>query len=247
MTSLLLRCPGSRLGFLTVSLFFLLMGSGGVRPVEAAEFVVADEVITLDAKSSGFHFWYDTKKGPTNWESPDDFYKGQFHCRFEVLEQPSHTPCYLSFCIWGKAKPGQPSVNHTETASPLSDALRRPGSVATFSSSPSTWWNHENGGVDFSNRDSFWRWGIPMWASKQPIIPLAPRGWSDDPRSRQFWDQRQKWLPLKVHVTVVAVSKGSSFSGWDRYAKPALNRRRAAETSPPRRGASAVGRASNSE
>lgn len=178
---------------------------------KAGEFAVINEDVTFTNGSSGFTFWYDTNKGPTNWVSPDNYYDGQFHCRFEVLSQPTVNPSHLSFCIWGKpATPGK----SPETASTISAALTGPGSVATFTSVPSSWWK-QDGGVNFADRSSFLRWGIPHWG--RPGVLLAPKGYSKDPRSWEFWDERTNWLPLRVKATVVAVSKGSTFSGWETY------------------------------
>ena len=181
--------------------------------LHAGEFAVMNQEVTFTDASSGFFFCYDLDKGPTNWSAPDDYYNGQFHCRFEVLAQPTDAPSFLSFCIWGKPT----SINaHPETASPLSAALRGVGSVATFSSVPASWWK-QDGGVNFANRNSFYRWGIPHWGSNTPPILLAPQGYSTDPRSWAYWAQRTNWLPLKLKVTVVAVSQGSTFSGWAHY------------------------------
>jgi hypothetical protein len=190
---------------------------GCFHAVDGAEFALINDEITFTDTSSGFTFYYDTNKGPTNWVSPDNYYDGQFHCRFEVLAQPTSSPSYLSFCIWGK--PQTPGT-HPETASPLSVALRGAGSVATFSSAPSTWWK-QDGGVNFANRNSIHRWGIPHWGSNRPPILLAPKGYTRDQRSAGFWAQRTNWLPFRVKVSVVAVSQGVPFSGWQNYARGA--------------------------
>ena len=192
--------------------FSLLLGL--LSPLEllrAGEFAVINEEVTFTDSSSGFKFWYDINKGPTNWVSPDNYYAGQFYCRFEVLSQPTSTPSHLSFCIWGN--PVTPGT-HPETASPISAALTGAGSVVTFNSVPSTWWK-QDGGVSFASRTNFYRWGIPHWG--QPGVLLAPQGYSTDPRSWAYWDQRTNYLPFRVKATVVAVSQGSTFSGWDTY------------------------------
>lgn len=196
-------------------LLALLWGPFGSK---AGEFIVVNEVITMTEASNGFHFWYDVNKGPADWTSPDDYYNGRFYCRFEVVEKPSNETCYLSFCIWGDPEPGRPGAGHPESASQLSEPLQGPGSLAVFDSSPSSWWKHpQHGGVNFAKPGKFWRWGFPLWASKDPHVLLAPKGWSTDSRSQTFWEQRAKWFPLKVRATVVAVSKGARFSGWDKY------------------------------
>jgi hypothetical protein len=195
--------------------FFLLGLLSSFPLLNAGEFALINEEIAFTDSSSGFHFWNHPGQGPTNWVSPDNYYDGQIYCRFEVLAQPTASPSYLSFCIW--SKPEQPGTS-PETATPLSAALRGAGSVATFSSVPATWWR-QYGGVNFTNRNSIYRWGIPHWISSSPHIPLAPQGYSDDPRSGPFWAQRTNWLPFRVKVTVAAVSQGSLFSGWTNYVR----------------------------
>ncbi len=182
--------------------------------LKAAEFAVINEEITFTDASCGFKFWYDVNKGPTNWLSPDDYYNGQFYCRFEAISQPTTNASHLSFCIWGN--PVTPGT-HPETASTISTALTGAGSVVAFSSVPSTWWK-QDGGVSFANRTNFYRWGIPHWG--KPGILLAPEGYSSDPRSWAYWDQRTNYLPFRVKATVVAVSQGSTFSGWENYIGP---------------------------
>ena len=196
---------------IVLSLFLGLLSS--LEMLRAGEFAVINQDITFTDSSSGFCFWYNPSQGPTNWLSPDNYYNGQFYCRFEVLAQPTSTPSYLSFCIWGN--PTTPGTS-PETATPLSPVLGGAGSVTTFNSSPSTWWK-QDGGANFADRSSFYRWGIPHWGSNSPPILLAPQGYSTDPRSWAFWAARTNWLPFTVKVTVVAVSQGSTFSGWDTY------------------------------
>jgi len=185
----------------------------GTRSVDAAQFTMIDEVITIKSSNNGFYFWYDTKKGPANWTSPDDYYRGQIYCRFKVLEQPTNTPFSFSFCFWGKARPGQPSGNLTEHASYERAFLGGAGSEATFHSSPKSYWTHPNGSVDFTDENNFIRWGLPTWVENGKVL-LAPTGWSSDPKSPAYWAHKQDWFPMKVHVQVVAVSKGSTFTGF---------------------------------
>ncbi len=200
------------------NILLLLLLMAGPTGLHAGEFALVNEVVTITEGSSGCHFWDKIAKGPPNWVTPDSYDSGQIHCRFEVLDQPSAEPCYISFHIWGHPDPERPGTGHPETASPLSDALRGVGSVVVFDSSPASWRTHpEQGGVNFAARKSFWRWGIQVWASKDPRGLLAPEADSNEPQSKTFWDQRAKWLPLKLRVSIVAVSRGAVFSGWDNH------------------------------
>ncbi len=205
---------GSSQIFWLWGVLLLAICSSGARSADAGQFTVIDEVVTFTSSDNGFKFWFDPDEGPANWVSPDNYYRGQFYCRFEVVEQPTDSPFRLSFCIWGDPKPGQPSNKYTESASPTSAAFGGPGSVVYLTTSPTDWWNHPNGAVDFTNRDSFWRWGIPMWGPDSGNTLIAPKGWSDKAKSWEYWAERTKWLPLKVHVTVIAVSEGATFTGF---------------------------------
>ena len=195
--------------------FLTLLGLITLFPVssKAGEFVLVNEIVNMTESNSGFYFWYNMSNTPSNWMSPDNYYNGQFYFRYEIVDIPTNEVCYYSLDIWGDY---DGASYYTETASDISAPLSGVGSVSEYHSSPSTWYTN-NGGANFSDRTTFWRWGIVLWASKNPPILLAPRNWSDDPRSWDYWDQRQKWLPMKVRVTIVAVSQGSTFSGWDNY------------------------------
>ncbi len=183
----------------------------------SAEFLVMNQVVTFDNTSNGFFFEYNTNKGPSNWVSPDNFRDGQFYFRYEIVSQPGDKTNYISFDIWGDFN----GTTYSESAAPISDALNGPGSVSTFQSSPSTWFPHPvSGPVNFSNRGTFWRWGVVHWFSKSPNYVLAPLHYSNDPESWAAWANNYLWLPLQVKVTIVAVSQGSTFSGWNSYLAP---------------------------
>jgi hypothetical protein len=188
-------------------------------PSFAAEFAIMNEVITLTSSNNGFFFVYNTNRGPVNWVSPDNFRDGQVYFRYEVLSQPTNTTNHLSFDIWGDYN--STTKTYTESAAPISAALNGPGSVSIFNSQPSTWYPNQNtGSVNWTNRNTFWRWGICHWFSKSPNYLLAPKGWSNSPESWAAWVNNATWLPLQVRVTIVAVSQGSTFSGWSNYLTP---------------------------
>ncbi len=191
-----------------LSLLFAIWSSG-VQPADAAQFTLVDEVITMTSSNNGFYFWHDTLKGPSSWTSPDDFYNGQIYCRIEILEKATNTPFAFSFCFWGK--------DGTENASWELARLGGVGSVATFNSSPSSYWTPTKGGVDFSNENNFLRWGLPTWVELSPTskILLAPYPtYSSNPTSATYWAQRDNYFPLKARVQIEAVSLGSTFAGF---------------------------------
>jgi hypothetical protein len=182
-----------------------------------AEFALINQEITLTSSNNGFYFFMSPSKGPVDWYTPDNYYNGQIYFRYEVLSQPTNEVCYFSFDIWGDYN----GSTYTESAAPISGPLNGSGSVTIFNSSPSTWYQHPvTGPVNFHNRNSFWRWGICHWFSKSPNYLLAPIHWSDDPESWEAWSHNSTWLPVTIRVTVVAVSQGSAFSGWENYLSP---------------------------
>jgi hypothetical protein len=181
-----------------------------------AEFVIMNQNVTLTSASCGFYFVNDPSNGPVSWYSPDNYVNGQVYFRFEVVSQPTNTTSYFSFDIWGDHS----GSYYTESASSISGPLNGTGTSTTFNSSPATWWPNSNGSVNFSNRSTFWRWGICHWFSKSPNYLLAPLHWSDDPESWDAWAHNGDWLPITVNVIIVAVSQGSAFSGWENYLTP---------------------------
>jgi hypothetical protein len=184
-------------------------------PSFAGEFALLNTTITLTADDNGFKFFYDLNKGPVNWVSPDNYRDGTMYFRYEMISQPGDDASYFSFDIWGD----HDGSYYTESAAPLSAALNGAGSVSTFSATPSTFYARPGyGPVDFTDRTTFWRWGVCHWFSKNPNYLLAPYpSYSDDPQSQPAWETNYLWLPVTIKVTVVAVSQGSVFSGWDNY------------------------------
>ncbi len=182
----------------------------------SGEFAIMNQTITLTSTNNGFYFIYDTDKGPVNWVSPDNYRDGTVYFRFEMVSMPTTSPSYFSFDIWGDYD--ATAKTYSESAAPISPALTHNGAVVTFSSSPKNWYNHPvHGAVNWSNRNTFWRWGICHWFSKSPNYLLAPKNWSNSPESWDAWTHKEDWLPVTIKVIIVAVSEGSSFSGWSNY------------------------------
>ena len=82
----------------------------------------------------------------------------------------------------------------------------------------SSWWT-KNGGVNWGSRSSFDHHGLIAWTyAESSHVLLSPSGYTSNPLSHAAWAIRaQHWFPMQVRITVVAVSSGSSFSGWDNY------------------------------
>ena len=188
---------------------------------KGAEFVVINKIISYDI-NAGDAFWsfYMNGSMPSNWATPNDYYHGTFYTRYEILSVPTNVPCGIQFGIF------QWQGAHNDSCGELCETIRGPlagvGDVVTNSSSPATWWKAE-GGVDFSRMSYLQSMAIVLysWDTKWPVSKPGNGG---DPGGVS-WSQRFNWFPLTLRVTVVAVSAGSTFSGWDNYIpNPALQK-----------------------
>jgi hypothetical protein len=76
----------------------------------------------------------------------------------------------------------------------------------------SDWW-HKNGGanaIDISRPHHFKRMGLVFRTEAGCYV--TP--YNVDPNC---WDQRNSYIPMSIHLTIVAVSAGASFSGWENH------------------------------
>ncbi|MBN1597527.1 MAG: T9SS type A sorting domain-containing protein [Bacteroidales bacterium] len=207
----------------TNTLILFISGLLIFSTVKAAEVLLWDDVVTYTTDytvtPSGFIYTYDMSTTPSNMVSPYNYRDGQIYLRYEIISQPTnssggYTPIYFSWAVWADWAPPY----WTESASPISVSLSGPGSVAANNSSPNSWWT-KNGGVNWSNTSTFHHYGLIAWVSMQSTqVLLSPSGYSTNPLSHEAWAIRsQHWFPMQVRITVVAVSAGSTFLGWDNY------------------------------
>ena len=193
------------------SLFFSLIPRIG----QSAEFVILNDVITYPnaTDDNGFYFFYYNSSMPANWTTPNDYVNGEVWTRYEIISQATSTLLGLQFGIWQKLPPVTGTLYENMASVNL---LYGPGTVATDHSSPSTWWTY-NGGADFTKMDQVWHFGINPYK----MDPYQQQIRQENP---EVWAERfTYWFPMTVKVTVVAVSAGSTFSGWNTYlgVKPA--------------------------
>ena len=165
----------------------------------AAELLIYDEAFDFDENEHGFHYFQPPATAPADWLAPADYYNGTWQLRFEIFSQATDRTSNLQVCIWVD--------DGNETCSPHTP-VDGPGSVVTTSSSPSTWWTM-SGPVDFAHPELWDRLGMPLWNDE----PCVVSDWS----SSFCWDDRFDYFPMRIRLTVVAVSAGSTFSGWDSY------------------------------
>jgi hypothetical protein len=177
------------------------------------EFLIRDEIHTFSDNSpiavenNGWHFWYDTSRYPENWYSPVNFWNGKIYTRWEILEQPTNTPCSIQVVWWKSLNDVQEEL--WDIPQHLSGGR---GSVGQFSTVLSNY--HVQGlGIDLHDTRNLWRQGIALIddATGSPVTPPA-WGYGVEP-----WNSRASWFPLKLRLTIVAVAEGAAFSGWSSW------------------------------
>jgi hypothetical protein len=184
-------------------------------PVKSAEFVIMNRVISWDV-NSGDAFWTIPvdSRWPTNWIYPNDYYHGKIYTRYEVLSVATSEPFGMQFGIFQ----WQPNAANRDSCGEMCELVRPlqgAGDVAISSSSPSTWWT-SHGGVDFSRVVADFQSMSAIIYAADPNWPVSPPANGGDPAGLA-WSQRFNWFPVTIRVTVVAVSTGSTFSGWGNY------------------------------
>jgi hypothetical protein len=183
----------------------------GTASTGTPEFVILNEVFTYtdETVDNGFFFFHYNSSMPTNWLSPYDFYHGQVYTRYEIISQKTTEPVALQFGIWQRLPVGSEDINDLYESMAEEITLNGPGSIKTQNSSPSTWWTY-NGGVDYTQMNNVWHFGINPW-NTDPFEQIRSE-------KTATWALRNiYWYPMKVKITVVAVADGYTFSGWDNY------------------------------
>jgi hypothetical protein len=193
--------------------------SAGNKNSPTGEFLLHDETFEFTEAEHGFHYFFkqqdDRKKKypdvPENWVSPEDYYNGMWHMRYEIISQPTSAACFLMFGIWAD---WNFPTSWTETISKWENCTG-PGGVYLSSSVPATWWNKDDKKVDFARVKDIFLCGTVIAGGDRRFIS----DWvaEDTKPSKGSWSERAKYLPMKLRVSIVAVAKNSNFSGWDHY------------------------------
>jgi len=190
---------------LVVLVVSLVAGAAVPAAAIADEALVFDQVMTWRHDDpEGFNGRVD---GPRNWAAPVNYKDGALMFRLEVVSKPSDRPLYAQVCL------GQQDWR-IESCSRLFDPLfRGPGVYTTNLGAPSNWWSH--GAVDWSNVGGS---AFPSFALSDPA---SDRLMQTQGCGAYCWDPRfgdiDSHMPIAVRATLVAVSAGSSFSGWQNY------------------------------
>ena len=181
----------------------------------SAEFLVANQQFIFSESEHGFHYFDARGDVPSDWMSPDDFYEGQWHVRYEIVDYPSSRGINLQSCIWSEVEGNWSSWKETCSGYTACSGT----GVFTANSSPSEWWTLNGVPVNFARPDLFHNLGIVLRNESTCIIS----DWGD-----WCWSERADYLPMRMRLTVVAVSAGSSFSGWEHYVGSTAERPRSA-------------------
>jgi len=182
------------------------------------EFLVFQGERTFSESDNGFHYYYREANDiplswPDDWMEPIDYWGGKLRIRIDLKSTPKDLPLTLQACIWMHDEDGQSGYgDELESCSSQKVNLSKPGVYEAETSIFKYWW-HKNSGanaIDISRPHHFKRIGLVMrtadncYVSPYNITPNC-------------WDQRDQYLPLQFHITIVAISAGSGFSGWKNY------------------------------
>ena len=151
---------------------------------------------------------------PTNWRSPNDYWNGTFYAYYEVIDVPTNQPFRMQMGIFQyyPSAANWDGQNYYETCSTIIPTLQGVGDVVQVNyGSPSGWWQHPNGAVDFTRVYDFESVGPVMYSATPGATGILY------PPDAAAWAVRTNYFPCTIKVIVVAVSAGSTFSGWDNY------------------------------
>ncbi len=172
--------------------------------LSAAEMKVFDWNTTITESNRGFpHNTPPLENG--NWVSPINYAQGTFHIRIEIRNQPVPQTMKLQFCIW-QEKDGNRFGLESCTSQTL--VTGNPGTVVTTSQAIAKMWKLNGKPIEWQR--ARYRNGIAVKTSEGlPVSNFQGWNWNgEDPK---------KWYPLNLRYTVVVVSEGSTFSGWENY------------------------------
>jgi hypothetical protein len=183
--------------------------------VHCTEFVVMNSEVSYSSSSDAFSRTIKDYSGyPSNWLTPDDYYHGTIYAYFKVIRVPTSVPFGMQVCFFQyyPSKAAFDGVNYNEVCSPVT-TLQGINSEAYFSGTPDKWWKMGGRDVDFAKVYDFESIGPVIWGSN----PAAPLIFTNGGGNDATWAQRANWLPCTIKVIIVAVSSGSTFSGWANY------------------------------
>lgn len=201
-------------------LTLLLIWFNSFSPLSAAEFLVFQGERTFSEADKGFHYYYRNNQEfpstwPENWREPDDYWEGNLYIRIELKTTPENLPITLQACIWMHDADGtSTTTDELESCSQQRTAMSNPGVYEIRSTRISEWWHKNQGAnaIDLARPRDFKRMGLVLRTDTGCYI--TPYNVTPN-----CWDDREQYLPMEFRLTIVAVSAGSTFSGWENYTK----------------------------
>jgi hypothetical protein len=142
--------------------------------VRGAEFTIINQTFTYSSSANAF--WCNVRPPypgnvPTNWLSPDNYWDGTFYAYYEVIDIPTSQPFGMQMGIF-QYYPSAAAWDYNsyrETCSYVIPTLQGEGDYAEVEyGSPSGWWQHPTGAVDFTRVYDFESVGPVMW-SRTPV------------------------------------------------------------------------------
>jgi hypothetical protein len=208
--------------FQQLLVLIMILVTFNLYSVRSAEFVIMNNIISFSSNGNAFsHLTTNFMSYPQNWHSPDDYYNGKFYAYFKVLDVPTNVPFGMQVGVF-QYFPSKANWDHHNFNEVCSDpvVLQGIGNEVFYSGTPANWWKMDGRDVDFARVIDFQSVGPVLWGSN----PSAPLIWTSGGGNDATWAQRAKWLPCTIQVVIVAVSYGSTFSGWANYLpNPALD------------------------
>ncbi len=168
-----------------------------ITTAHAEQFVLFDETFAFeekDAVPTKSHFFVHADKlgkgMPKDWTAPVDYRNGTVHVRLEVLEKPAgDAPSYWSLCYIPNK--GQKN-NYGCVSSP------KYTKIGVYEKD--------------EKMTSFWENDSIIWSEGIKHISLVLKGEKVDGQSHaHLQPDLKKFFPTKIRVTMVQVSKGSTY------------------------------------
>lgn len=190
----------------------------------AKELKLIDREVQFAKSDNGFHVLKANGANipgiPVNWKSPDNYYDGEWHFRYTIVNQDSTpTAGALSTCIWNM--PGF----HPENCAGNISHDGKVGTSKTLSSSPKDWWKNGSDPLDFSNSTPFLMRVVLRGETSCNVTghcvakPCEPTGevCTNGKKKGDYTSAFAKYDEMKFRLTIVMVPQGKTFSGWQNY------------------------------
>lgn len=181
--------------------------TNGPTPRPGNELILYDRVTQFIESDSGFHEIKDNGVNvpglPTNWLSPVDYFNGQWYMRYQIVQHPSNTPGRFQTCIW--QMPG-----YTPEICPSTRPFGGVGSTITYNQAPANWALITGPTYpDFTNPRNFKIRVVLRGEDRCNVTQYDVAG--------SCWNQWPLFQQMRFRLTIVMVSAGSTFSGWQNY------------------------------